>query len=142
MTLTGTVRTYDEPTRQQVKQRMQSLLDSVATGYGGKATLEYTSGCPAVINHTPLAKQMVQRIQQRDGQSAAILSDSPFGPSEDFAWYLKHAPGVYAFLGMGDTPMCHHPRYNFDDSVIGEGIGWWLAVAEARTDYPFVVTSE
>lgn len=136
VTLTGTVRTYDPQVRIVIKQRMQTLLDSIIQGYGGQGEISYLAGCPAVINDRALAETLTAAVHQNLGNDAAYLANSPVGPSEDFAFYLEHAPGVYAFLGMGDTPMCHHPRYNFDDSIIQQGINWWLVVAASRSDYP------
>ena len=135
VTLSGTVRTYDAQVRKDVKQKMQQLLDSVTQGYGGSGEICYLSGCPAVVNDGQLAAELVADLQQWRGVDAAYLANSPVGPSEDFAFYLDHAPGVYAFLGIGERPMCHHPAYDFDDGVIQQGIDWWLSVAHARADY-------
>lgn len=135
VTLSGTVRTYDPQVRISVKQRMQQLLESLTLGYGGSGKIDYIAGCPSVINDEQLAKALVSEVQQSQGEKACYLADSPVGPSEDFAFYLDHAPGVYAFLGIGDKPMCHHPDYDFDDGVIAQGIEWWLAVARSRVAY-------
>lgn len=133
--LTGTVRTYDAQVRVEVKQRMQKLLDSVTQGFGGSGEITYIAGCPAVVNDTALASTLVESLQQWRGTDACYLANSPVGPSEDFSFYLDYAPGVYGFLGIGDRPMCHHPDYDFDDAVIGQGIDWWLNIAHARAGY-------
>lgn len=135
MTLTSTVRTYDPQVRVEVKQRMQQLLDSVTQGFGGAGDITYLAGCPAVINNTELAGELVTALQSWRGVESCYLANSPVGPSEDFAFYLDYAPGVYGFLGIGDKPMCHHPEYDFDDGVIGQGIDWWLNVTYARAEY-------
>ncbi|WP_241609062.1 M20 metallopeptidase family protein [Rosenbergiella australiborealis] len=133
--LSGTVRTYDPQVRIEVKQRMQQLLDSVTQGYGGKGEITYIAGCPSVINDDKLARELVTAFQQWRGIESCYLANSPVGPSEDFAFYLAHAPGVYGFLGIGEKPMCHHPHYDFDDSVIGQGIDWWINIAVTRLSY-------
>ena len=135
VTLTGTVRTYDPQVRVEVKQRMQQLLDSITQGYGGSGEITYLAGCPAVINDSRLAGELVTALQSWRGNDSCYLATSPVGPSEDFAFYLDYAPGVYGFLGIGDKPMCHHPEYDFDDGVIGQGIDWWLNVACTRAEY-------
>ena len=53
-------------------------------------------------------------------------------PSEDFAYMLEERPGAYIFIGNGDTAMCHHPEYNFDDDAIPAGCSWFAELVERR----------
>ena len=57
-------------------------------------------------------------------------------PAEDFAFMLEARPGAYIFLGNGDTAMCHHPAYDFDDAAIPYGASWLAAVVERRLQLP------
>ena len=52
--------------------------------------------------------------------------------SEDFAFYAQRIPGVYAFIGNGDTPMVHHPKYVFDPSNLAVGAAYWVALAQSH----------
>ena len=56
----------------------------------------------------------------------------PIMPSEDFAYMLEERPGAYIFLGNGDTEMCHHPAYVFDDEAIPLGCSWFAELVERR----------
>ena len=56
----------------------------------------------------------------------------PIMPSEDFAYMLEERPGAYIFLGNGDTAMCHHPAYVFDDEAIPLGCSWFAELVERR----------
>ena len=40
------------------------------------------------------------------------------------------AVGAYILVGNGDTPMCHHPQYNFDDEAIPAGCSYWATLVE------------
>ena len=53
-------------------------------------------------------------------------------PAEDFSYMLEARPGAYMFLGNGDTPMCHHPAYDFDDEAIPVGCSWFAELVERR----------
>ena len=41
-----------------------------------------------------------------------------------------HKPGAYCFIGNGDTPMVHHPMYDFDDSTPPIGAAYRVALTE------------
>ena len=45
---------------------------------------------------------------------------------------LEKRPGAYVFLGNGDTAMCHHPQYNFDDEIIPYGCSFFAEIVERR----------
>ena len=51
---------------------------------------------------------------------------------EDFSYMLNKRPGAYVFVGNGDTPMVHHPAYNFSDETIPAGSSWYAGMIEAR----------
>jgi hippurate hydrolase len=53
-------------------------------------------------------------------------------PAEDFSYMLEARPGAYIFLGNGDTAMCHHPMYDFDDKIIPLGCSWFAELVERR----------
>lgn len=135
LVLSGTVRTYNADVRDLVKKRMQTLADAVALGFGGQIALTFSSGCPALINDAELAAETVSGLTTLLPGHSSQLVNAPKGPSEDFAYYLNHVKGVYAFLGQGDTPMCHHPKYDFDDDIIPLGVAYWVSIAQNRLDY-------
>jgi hippurate hydrolase len=45
---------------------------------------------------------------------------------------LEERPGAYIFLGNGDTAMCHHPAYVFDDDAIPAGCSFFAELVERR----------
>jgi hippurate hydrolase len=53
--------------------------------------------------------------------------------SEDFARFLAHVPGCFAFIGngLGSAPL-HNPGYDFDDAAIPQGVGYFVALARQR----------
>jgi metal-dependent amidase/aminoacylase/carboxypeptidase family protein len=56
----------------------------------------------------------------------------PIMPSEDFSYMLNERPGAYLFLGNGDSAMCHHPKYNFNDEAIPYGCSFFAEIVERR----------
>ena len=38
--------------------------------------------------------------------------------AEDFSFYQQYVPGLFFFLGTGDTPKLHAPDFTFDDEAV------------------------
>ena len=56
---------------------------------------------------------------------------APLMLGEDFSWYQKEVPGVFAFVGCG-TPgrKCypnHHPKFEVEESALLDGVLLHLA---------------
>ncbi|MFN3527436.1 MAG: M20/M25/M40 family metallo-hydrolase, partial [Paracoccus sp. (in: a-proteobacteria)] len=130
VTLKGTVRTLDPELRELAKQRIMALVPATATAYGATAEVAYKWGYPVTMNHpeqTSFAADCAEAV------AGSVIRDiKPVMPAEDFAFMLEARPGAYIFLGNGDTPMCHHPQYRFDDEAIPAGCSWFVTLAERR----------
>ncbi|WP_127108724.1 M20 aminoacylase family protein [Pararhodobacter zhoushanensis] len=130
VTLKGTVRTLDPALRLLAQQRIEALVPATAQAYGAVAAVDYRLGYPVTVNHpeqTDFAADCAEEV------SGSVIRDiAPVMPAEDFAFMLEARPGAYLFLGNGDTPMCHHPAYQFDDAIIPVGCSWFVTLAERR----------
>ena len=126
----GTVRTLDKECRPIAEQRIREIVKGTAEAQGAQAQVKWRSGYPVTINtpqNTRYAADVARSI------SANVNDDvDPIMPAEDFAYMLEERPGAYIFLGNGDTEMCHHPAYNFDDEAIPFGASWYSGMVEAR----------
>ena len=61
---------------------------------------------------------MLFRSCHRLGADAPIPLDAPVLAAEDFSFYQRRVPGVFFFLGTGDTPELHAPEFCFDDEAV------------------------
>ena len=50
--------------------------------------------------------------------------------SEDFAEYQQLVPGVFFFLGTGDTAALHATTFNFDEEILLKGAEFFEKLAE------------
>ena len=64
------------------------------------------------------------------GEANVSLDIPPVMGAEDFAYMAEARPGAFVFIGNGDTPMVHHPMYDFDDRNLPVGAAYWVAVTE------------
>jgi len=126
----GTVRTLDPEYRNVAEERIRRIAEDTASAFGARAEMIWTPGYPVTINsetETTYAADAAAAV-------AGKVNDNtdPIMPSEDFAYMLEERPGAYIFIGNGDTPMCHHPEYNFDDDAIPAGCSWFAELVEQR----------
>ena len=130
VTLQGTVRTLDPALRQLAHDRIMDMVPATAQAYGATAEIRYDWGYPVTVNHpeqTAFAADCAEEVA-----GACDRNVKPAMPAEDFAYMLEARPGAYMLLGNGDTPMCHHPAYRFDDDAIPAGCSWFVTLAERR----------
>lgn len=128
--LQGTVRTLDPEYRGIAEERVRRIAEDTASAFGAQAQVTWTPGYPATVNsetETIYAAEAARAV-------AGGVNDAtdPIMPSEDFAYMLEERPGAYIFLGNGDTAMCHHPEYDFDDQAIPAGCSWFAELVERR----------
>ena len=98
--------------------------------YGAEAKVEWSPGYPVTIN---TEEETGYAVEAARAVSADVVDNTdPIMPSEDFAYMLEERPGAYMFLGNGDTAMCHHPAYVFDDNAIPLGCSWFAELVERR----------
>jgi len=128
--LNGTVRTLDPEYRAMAEERVRQVAQSTADAFGATAEVIWTPGYPATINHEEETRHAAEAAAAVAGR---VIDDvDPIMPSEDFAYMLEERPGAYIFLGNGDTAMCHHPAYVFDDDAIPAGCSFFAELVERR----------
>ncbi len=130
--LKGTVRTLDPALRKLAHERIAALVPATASAFGASAALDYRWGYPVTMNHPEQTAFAADCAVEVAGAAHVDRATKPVMPAEDFAYMLEARPGAYIFLGNGDTPMCHHPAYRFDDEAIPHGCSWFVTLAERR----------
>ncbi|AZV80345.1 amidohydrolase [Parasedimentitalea marina] len=126
----GTVRTLDPEYRAVAEERVRRVAEDTASAFGAQAHVEWDAGYPTTIN-TP--DETVYAADAARAVSGSVNDNTdPIMPSEDFSYMLEERPGAYIFVGNGDTAMCHHPAYNFDDDTIPAGCSWFAELVERR----------
>ncbi|MEM8751246.1 MAG: M20 aminoacylase family protein [Pseudomonadota bacterium] len=126
--LQGTVRTLDAECRAMAEERVRAIAQNTAAAFGATAELVWTPGYPVTFNH---AEQTAFAAEAARSVAGDVDDDvDPILPAEDFAYMLEERPGAYIFLGNGDSAMCHHPAYVFDDEAIPAGSSWFVELVE------------
>ncbi|AVO37232.1 M20 aminoacylase family protein [Pukyongiella litopenaei] len=126
----GTVRTLDPEWRDLAETRIRRVAGDIASAFGAQAELIWEPGYPVTVNWPEQTAHAVEAARAVTGN--VDDATDPIMPSEDFSYMLEARPGAYMFVGNGDTPMCHHPAYNFDDATIPIGCSWFAELVERR----------
>lgn len=112
--LEGSLRTYSERVFRFCGRQLRDIGRSLAAETGCAVTVSLSEGYPAVWNHDELYKQVMDGL----GEDAPEILSRPVLAAEDFSFYQQDAPGVFFFLGVGDTPPLHAPDFSFDDGAV------------------------
>lgn len=117
--LIGTVRTFDEDTRDLIEKELNNYLSSTCQLFGATYEYQYKRGYPAVVNH-PEEAAFIANISKEIEEVTEVVECDPLMGGEDFAYYLQHVKGAFFFTGAQDpnwkiTYPHHHPRFNIDE---------------------------
>lgn len=125
------IRTTTEADRKMVLDRVRSLTRATAEGFS--CTYEIREGVPGavLVNDTAETLEAYEIAKATFGNENVVYPGPTYLGSEDFAFMLQERPGTYCFLGNGDTPMVHHPRYVFNQDLLPIGAAYWVALTES-----------
>lgn len=104
-----------------------------ATGKNGntgfKISISYPDSFPATIN-SPLANRIAEECARELGLPVMYAAEPEKG-SDDFAYFTRNGEAAFFDLGAGrDHAPLHHPRFDFEDLLIPDGINMILRIIE------------
>ena len=112
--LEGSLRTYQEEIYRLCRERLTAIGEDIAGETGCGVEVRISEGYPAVWNHEGLYGELMEKL----GPASPLPLDAPVLAAEDFSFYQREVPGVFFFLGAGQTPELHAPDFSFDDEVV------------------------
>lgn len=121
--LLGTIRSYEQETREQLWAEVERAL-RLSESFGGGYDLDITQGYPS-MNNDPDANDWL-RSAATDLLGAAAVEDARFGMgAEDFAYMTSKAKGAMFMLGAAtpDNVVRHHHTsiFDIDEAVLPKG---------------------
>jgi amidohydrolase len=122
VTMSGTIRSFDQETRQQLWEELERAL-SVARALGGDYTLAIEQGFPSTYNDPEVAGVLRQVAEEMLGADRLLPAVPEMG-AEDFSYMAQQVPGAMCFLGaeIGDVNRPHHsPIFDLDESAFPAG---------------------
>ena len=130
--LRGTVRCFDMEQRARIEQRFRDAIAATASFHGLKADLDYRASYPATINTAEHAAICADVLSSLLGAENVRRDLTPSMASEDFAFMSQACPGVYIWMGNGESSASlHNPAYDFNDELLPIGVKYWVNLVKA-----------
>ena len=131
-TIEGDCRNFSPVVSQAIEAAMRRIAPAVAAAHRCEASVDYTRVFIPLIND-PAATQHALAAARSIFGAAEVEADAPrVGGAEDFAQALALAPGNFAFIGNGDTAVCHSPHYDFNDEALMGGVRYFVELVRQR----------
>mgnify|MGYP003180983733 CR=1 FL=1 len=96
------------------------------------ALLEVTSGCAAAVHFSegyPAVVNPPDLLRRASALFPIEALTAPTMASDDFSCYQRRFPGLFLFLGCGETSALHTAAFDFDERVLEAGVRYFEAVA-------------
>ena len=126
--LIGTIRTFDQTMRADIKKRLAKTAELVAESAGAKADVHIDHGYPVTVNNVALTQKMTPTLARIAGADNIITTDLITG-AEDFSYYALETPGLFYFLGVTPkdqnaktAPSNHSPQFYVDENALQLGV--------------------
>ena len=127
----GDCRSFNPDVSSKIEAEMRRICEGIAHAHGVQAQVEYRREFVPTINDAELAATMLNAATPIS-TTCAPRAD-PMTGSEDFARFLTHVPGCFAFIGNGeDCAPLHSPRYDFNDAALLHGAQTHVAITRER----------
>ena len=124
--MTGTIRTYDDGVRAQVREDLTLSAQKIAESAGATAEVSIEPMYSSIFNDAPLVERMAP-VLERAADGKVATAELP-GAAEDFSFFSQQVPGLYLFLGVtpeGQDPATaapnHNPAFHVDEAALEVG---------------------
>ena len=126
VTISGTVRTYDEDFRKSLPERMNRIGHGITAAFGGEHELDYDFGYPPLVNDSIMTNLVLKESAIAVGKEKTQEIEPELG-SEDMAFFLERVPGCFFYIGArndqkGMNQPHHNSKFDFDEDSLLVGV--------------------
>lgn len=121
--LEGSLRAFQDEVFYSLRAGIVSIGKDVERLTGCTVNIYMNDGYPAVMNPEDLYDRVKKLANFQEMERPSMIT-------EDFSWYQKTLPGLFFFLGTGDTPALHADDFNFDEQILEKGVAFFEHLAE------------
>ncbi len=136
--MVGTIRTFDQNMRADIKDRIKHTAELTAQAAGAQADVHIDHGYPVTVNNPELTAAMMPTLEAVAGKDNVVITDLITG-AEDFSYYALETPGLFFFLGITpqdqdakSAPSNHSPHFYIDEQGLPLGVS---ALTQLVFDY-------
>ncbi len=119
----GSLRAFQDTVFDSLAAGLDKIAREVEQEFGCTVAIHKSAGYPAVMNPGALYRRAAECVEWE-------VLETPCMTAEDFAWYQRQVPGLFFFLGLGDTPALHGDTFDFDETILIKGADFFETLAE------------
>lgn len=121
----GSIRSKELVEYHQLIKQLELIIADLKQNFQVKIDFDINEGYLGVYNppnlfHTVKSYYPIEEL--KEGYFA----------SDDFSYYQERTPGLYAMLGVGDTPPLHNSRFCFDEAVLNTGLEYFISLLNIK----------
>ncbi len=144
--LRGTIRTLESDVRSMTIQHIERLAEGVSKTSDTRIEVKAGTSTHSVVNDPQLINLLTQVVTDVLGHDGVQAIERPSMGSEDYAFYLDHAPGAMIRLGCA-SDRCggfalHNPCFDIDEEALRIGakilahsaVRWFAVRQKLSTD--------
>lgn len=136
--LRGTVRTFNQETREKIKYELEQLAKAITERHGGSYKFIYEYGYDPTINSQEPTELFVDVAKDILGDDQVKILDIPSAGAEDFSRYIQLKQGCLAWLGVKqkdiETYNIHHPKFNLNEDALMNGVNIFIEIIKRRSE--------
>ena len=118
----GSLRAFQDEIFNGLRDGLYAIGQELEAEFSCRVQIDINAGYPAVMNPAALCRWVKQVVEYQE-------LDAPFMTAEDFAFYQRTLPGVFFFLGTGDSPALHTSNFDFDETILEKGADFFEKLA-------------
>lgn len=121
--LEGSLRAFQDDVFYSLRAGIVSIGKEVERSSGCTVSIYMNDGYPPVMNPGKLYDKVRGIVDFAELPAPSMIT-------EDFSWYQKTLPGLFFFLGTGDTPALHSDTFDFNPEILVKGADFFEKLAD------------
>lgn len=136
--LEGTTRTISQESRDRIQALVSKTAHHIADIYDGTVDIAWTDFAAPLINDQQVCLEAAGVVEELWGEGKVVIDRKLSLGGDNFAEYLLHVPGTYAYLGTGNPALPntivsnHNGNFDVDEDALVMGAGLYAGYALAR----------
>ena len=127
--LEGTIRAFSVVNRKKLADAVTKIARDTAATYGATADVYIEDICDPCTNPADTTAEVIESAKKLvPAENVLTNIDKRFG-SDNFADYMRKAPGTYVHVGSGDSEATRVPHHNEHFDLAPDGFGYAAALA-------------
>ena len=119
----GSLRAFQDDVFLSLRSGLEQIGKEVQAQTGCQVRVSMNDGYPAVMNPAALYEKVRAVVSFRELPVPSMIT-------EDFSWYQRCLPGMFFFLGTGDSPALHADNFDFNEQILVKGADFFEKLAE------------